>query len=235
MGDVKAPAAQPQLSRRGKPRRSTGDDVRAQILRAIEHYWREHRSGPSIRDIGDRIGVKSTGHIAYHLRVLEADGYVRREPGHSRVIILTRPVGVPLRGTIAAGEPLDQFDANQYEVLDLGSLAAALTALPSGTASDIYALRVRGASMIDDGILNGDYVFIAPSSTATNGAIVVAIQNTANGGQGAATLKRFYREPEGIRLQPANAELTPWFIPAAEWDREWRVQGTVLAVYREYA
>jgi len=235
MSDLRSPASQPHMSSRGRSRRSTGDDTRAQILCAIEHYWREHRSGPSIRDIGDRIGVRSTGHIAYHLHILEEDGYVRREPGLSRVIILTRPVGVPLRGTIAAGEPLDQFDPNQIDMLNLGEFASALSAAPLATTNEIYALRVRGASMIEDGILDGDFVIIAPSPTARNGATVVAIHNNANGGQGAATLKRFFRKDDGVVLQPANSTMQERFIAGAEWDREWFVQGTVVAVHRQYS
>jgi SOS-response transcriptional repressor LexA len=88
--------------------------------------------------------------------------------------------------------------------------------------------------MIDDGILDGDYLLITPSSTVANGAIGVAIHNTANGGRGAATLKRVFRRSDGVQLQPANAELSARYITAEEWDREWSVQGTVVAVYRRY-
>ena len=88
--------------------------------------------------------------------------------------------------------------------------------------------------MIEEGILDGDYVLIAPGSTVASGAIAVAIENSANGGRGAATLKRVFIQQGGVRLQPANRALKARFIAAEEWDREWSVQGTVVALYRRY-
>jgi repressor LexA len=236
MGDRRAPAAHPHSAHAGRPRRRADDGLRAQILSAIEDYWRTHSCPPTIREIGAAVQVTSTGHVAYHVGILEEQGLVRREPGRSRGVRSTRPVGLRVLGTIAAGEPLDQFDAGETELLDFGEIAPALTAAPVAGASEreMYALRVRGTSMIGDGILDGDYVLIAPSPTALNGTIAVVVHKTANGGRGAATLKHVFRRDEGVLLQPANPTLDPWFVPAEEWDREWLVQGTVVAVHRQY-
>jgi len=234
MSNIRGQASQPHTSHAITLRPLAGDDLRRQILRAIDVYWRKHRCPPTIREIGKEIGIASTGHVAYHVRILEQQKLVCHVPGRSRGIMLTRPLGLPLHGTIAAGEPLDQFDPESYELLDLGELTGAMTAFPAGAASEVYALQVRGDSMIEDGILNGDFVLIAPGSTATNGDTVVALQNNANGGLGAATLKRFVRTADGVHLQPANAMHNERFIPGQEWDREWTVQGTLVAVYRQY-
>jgi repressor LexA len=144
----------------------------------------------------------------------------------------TRPTGLSVLGTIAAGEPLEQFDVGETELLELDELASAITSVPAGTGREMYALRVRGTSMIEDGILDGDYILITPGSTYVNGAIAVAVWNTPNGGRGAATVKRVFIRPDSVQLQPANAEFAARIVPAEEWDREWSVQGTVVAVYR---
>jgi repressor LexA len=207
--------------------------LRDRILQAIEAYWHEHGRPPTIREIGAAVAIEATSHIAYHVSILRRKGLLSHEPG-SRGLTPTRPAGLPVLGTIAAGDPLDQFDAGELEMLDLGEVASAMTTVPRNIANGIYALRVRGTSMIEDGILNGDYVLIAPGPTAMNGEIAVATHNSANGGRGAATLKRVFRRDDGVVLQPANVELEPRFIPAKEWGREWTVQGTVVAVYRQF-
>jgi repressor LexA len=97
---------------------------------------------------------------------------------------------------------------------------------------------VKGRSMIEDHILDGDYVVIKPQTTCQNGDIVVALHRTeGSSGQGQATLKRFYQEKEHdrVRLQPANSEMDPIFVPKTEWDREWVVQGKVVAIFRQCA
>jgi repressor LexA len=97
-----------------------------------------------------------------------------------------------------------------------------------------YALVVRGNSMIEDHIRDKDYVVIKPQSTCENGDIVVAV-HLLPPGEGQATLKRFYLEQEQgrVRLQPANSELDPIFIPLSEWEREWQIQGKVVAIFRK--
>lgn len=236
MRTIRAPASQPHRSHNGSRRRTTAGELRDEILRVVEvveAYPQEHGHPPTIREIGAAVEVESTSHVAYHVSVLERQGLVSREPGKSRGITSTRRPGLPILGTIAAGDPLDQFDGGEPDMLDFGEVASVMAAVPRATANGIYALQVRGTSMIEDGILNGDYVLIAPGPTAMNGEIAVATHNVANGGRGAATLKRVYRRDSGIILQPANAELEPRFIPAKEWDDEWTVQGTVVAVYRQ--
>lgn len=213
--------------------RLAADDLRERILQAIEAYPHKHRHPPTIREIGAAVDIESTSHVAYHVSVLKRQDLLRHEPG-SRGLTPARPVGLPVLGTIAAGDPLDQFDGGDPEMLDLGEVASAMTTVPRNIANGIYALRVRGTSMIEDGILNGDFVLILPGPTAMNGEIAVATHNSANGGRGAATLKRVYRGDDGVILQPANAELKPRFIPAREWNSEWTVQGTVVGVYRQY-
>lgn len=234
----------PQASGEGKRRRRSGDDLRLQILDAIEEYQRAHGRPPTIREIGVRVGIAAPSHIRYHVNKLEQWGALKREPGSSRSLVSTRPSRLRVLGTIAAGEPLDLFDPDEPEWLDLAELGRAIAPVASlartgagvGRGSEeIYALRVRGTSMIDDGILDGDFVVIAAAPTVENGAIAVVLENRANGGRGAATLKRVFRSSDGLRLQPANADLEPWLIPAEVWDSEWRVQGALVAVYRRYA
>lgn len=231
-------------SRDRKARRRSGDSLRLRILDAIEAYQREHGRPPTIREIGVQVGIAAPSHVRYHVTKLEEEGYLTREAGSSRSLVSTRPSGVRVLGTIAAGEPLDLFDDDEPEWLELGELGVALppvaglarTGMKSGTGSkEIYALRVRGTSMIEDGILNGDFVLIAPGLTVANGAIAVVLHRRAHGDRGAVTLKRVFRSDEGVCLQPANADLEPRVIAAEEWDREWRVQGRVVAVYRRYA
>ena len=227
-------ASRSQRAVRTRSLRSGSDEVRAAILHAIEEYWREHGRPPTIREIGSAVGITSSGHVAHHVAMLERQGLLTREPGRSRGLLPTRPVGLRVLGTIAAGEPLEQFDSGEGELLELHELATAMTSVPTGMGSDIFALRVRGTSMIEDGILDGDYVFIAHGSMVTNGTIAVAVQNTGNGGRGAATLKRVFIRPGGVLLKPSNAALAARFVTAVEWDRDWTLQGAVVAVYRRY-
>src|SRR5262249_20309909 len=153
-------------------------------------------------------------------------GLLNRVPG-SRGLLPTQPAGLCALGTLAAGDPLDLFDPGAHELLELGEWAHAITRVPPGppsTAQKVYALRVRGSSMIEAGILDGDYVLIAPGPVVANGAIAVVLQQQAHGDRGAATLKRVFRTGDGVCLQPANEALAPRFIGCKEWDREWQVQ-----------
>jgi repressor LexA len=226
-------ARRPRKSESRTPHRQERHDRRAEILHAIENYRHEHGRPPTFREICSLVGVNSTSHVYHHVRELERQGLISREPHRSRGLLPTRPEGLPILGTIAAGEPLEQFDSGEAELLELDELTTAMNSVPGGTGREVYALRVHGTSMIEDGILDGDYVIIAPGSTAVNGAIAVAIQNTANGGRGAATIKRFFKRPDCVQLQPANAALAARIVPAEEWDRDWKVQGTVVAIYRQ--
>jgi repressor LexA len=154
-----------------------------------------------------------------------------------RNFFLAQPFGLPVKGTIAAGVPLDLFDDSEQELLEFGELMSAPPGIPVGWPSslkEIYALRVYGQSMIEDGILDGDYVLIAPAQTVVNGSIAVALHRAGNGDHGAATLKRVFVEDNGVLLQPANPAFAPRRISSEEWDHEWEVQGRVVAVYRRY-
>jgi repressor LexA len=180
---------------------------------------------PTNREIGRALGMPSTGHVNHHLSMLEKKGWITRVPGKSRGIkIIKRPTGIPLRGAIAAGAPLDIYP-------DIPLLQ-----VESSFARDegVYALIVRGQSMIEDYICDGDYVVIKPLPTYHNGDIVVAT-HLQGGVHGSATLKRLFQEKERVRLQPANAEMQPLLISKNEWDREWEVQGKVIAILRHYS
>ena len=131
--------------------------------------------------------------------------------------------GLRVIGSIAAGVPLDYYPDTEVETLDLGE----------HVTGRVYGLIVKGDSMIDDHIASGDFVLIDPNvQNPEDGDIVVATHVDAVTDGGAATLKRFYREAERIRLQPANSTMEPIFIDAEEWDSEWKTQGRVIAVYR---
>ncbi|MBO0791416.1 MAG: repressor LexA [Ktedonobacteraceae bacterium] len=182
---------------------------------------------PTIREIGHAVQITSTGHIAHHLTMLEKKGLIVRESKKSRGMqLVASQSGIPLKGMIAAGAPLDIYP-NVSQRLDVGGSFA--------QGKPVYALLVRGQSMIEDYICDGDYIVIQPGSVCRNGDIVVAT-HMQEGEHGSATLKRFYfeRGQNRVRLQPANAQMDPIFIPKSTWDREWSVQGTVVAVVRQY-
>ncbi len=205
------------------------------LLLFIEQYMREHGRPPTNREIGNGLGIPSTGHVDYHLKALENKGYISRQKRTSRGIQVLGPLhtpigvssgGIPIMGTIAAGQPLDLF-AGHHDVLD--------SINPSTYSEKAYALRVRGNSMIEDGIFDGDYVVIEPTNgEAHTRDIIVATNDNGGGEAGAATLKRFFRDGNRIRLQPANKDYDPIFVDAEEWDQNWEVQGRVAAVVRLY-
>ncbi|SRR5258706_11478675 len=182
---------------------------------------------PTNRELGRELGIFSTGHVNHHLNELEKKGWITRIRGKSRGIKLTKQaIGIPVKGTIAAGVPLDIYpDAPSLLRVDDSWIQA----------EEIYALLVRGDSMIEDSICDGDYVIIQPALTCHDGDIVV-VTHLQGGVNGSATLKRFFleREFERVRLQPANPRMKPIFVPKGEWDCEWSVQGKVIAILRHY-
>ncbi len=198
-------------------------ETQAKIYHFIGEYTRRYGMPPTNREIGEAVHIKSTGHVDYHLTVLDKKGYIHRERRKSRGIRLMRGEevqGLRIAGTIAAGVPLDIYATAQQEALDLGKHTRE------------YVLLVRGQSMIEDHIADGDYVLIDPGAYINDGDIIVATHKTGNAEGGAATLKRIYKEQNHIRLQPANSEMDPIIISPEEWDNEWEVQGKVTAVYR---
>jgi repressor LexA len=199
-------------------------EPQTRIYDFIYEYIRQEGRPPTNREIGQAVGIRSTGHVDHHLTALERKGAITRVRGKSRGIRLTdgQPGSLHVIGAIAAGAPLDYYPDTEQETLDLAEHI-------TGRA---YVLLVKGNSMIDDHIANGDYVLIDPDAPIANGDIVVATHINAVTDGGAATLKRIYREQGHVRLQPANAAIDPIIISASEWDREWQVQGKVIAVYR---
>jgi repressor LexA len=193
----------------------------------IVKYMKSQGMPPTNREIGQAMHIASTGHVDYHLGMLEKRGLIARQPKKSRGIKLMQPPaqGIPLVGAIAAGEPLDIFPASEQPLVDVSSNL--------GDSENAYALVVKGRSMIEDHICDGDYVVVKPQKTCQNGDIVVAV-HMQEGVSGSATLKRFFQEKEHdrVRLQPANSELEPILIPKSVWDREWQVQGKVVAIFR---
>jgi repressor LexA len=167
-------------------------------------------------------------------------GALRRAPG-SRGLLPVRPAGPPLYGDIAAGAPLDVFevlevfDAEDVELLEVEQRARALLDNQRSLKQGVFALRVRGDSMIEDGILDGDYAFIAAGPTVAPGAIAVALHRSANGGHGEVTLKHIDVEADCVRLRPANPAHAVRVIGREEWDQEWTVQGTLVEVRRHYS
>jgi repressor LexA len=197
-------------------------DNQTRIYSFIQEYVARESRPPTNREIGEAVGISSTGHVDYHLTVLEKKGCIVRERKKSRGIRLVEQHarGLVVAGTIAAGQPLEISTSPDSERIDLAAHTRE------------YVLLVRGNSMVDDHIADGDYVLIDRDAYLHDGDIVVATKRSASSDAGAATLKRLYHEPGGIRLQPANSEIHPIHIPARDWDAEWEVQGKVTAVYR---
>jgi repressor LexA len=198
-----------------------------QVLELIAGFVQENGYCPSYEEIGKGLGLASLATVHKHISALEARGYLIRSFNQSRSLELSskyqselgtgrgRPMlEVPLMGRIAAGRPVESVE--NRETVDFGDLVG----------GERYALAVRGESMIEDHICDGDYVLVEKTAQARNGDIVVALVDGAE-----STLKRFYSEPNGVvRLQPANATMEPIRVPAANV----AVQGKVLAVLRKY-
>lgn len=190
------------------------------ILDFFESYTRAHGLSPTLEEIATALGVNKVT-VFGHVAELERKGVlVRAAKGVSRALQLAakpaataRAAELQILGTIAAGAPLETLE--EPESLDLAELT------PPG--ADCYALRVRGDSMIDDGIREGDLVLVERRANAHNGEIVVAVLPDET-----ATLKRFYREGDRVRLQPANPNLQPRIVDAVE------IRGVVLGVLRRY-
>ncbi len=201
-------------------------EIQRRMYDFIVSYMKSEGMPPTNREIGRELSIASTGHVDYHLTMLEKKGLISRQPKKSRGIKLTKQTrGIPVKGAIAAGEPLDILP-DAMDSVDIGQDII--------DSENTYALVVRGRSMIEDHICDGDYVVIKPQSTCQNGDIVVAV-HMQEGISGSATLKRFFQEKEHdrVRLQPANSELDPIFIPRSVWDREWQIQGRVVAIFRQ--
>jgi repressor LexA len=198
-----------------------------QMLEFIGQHLALNDRPPTNREIGQAMGIVSTGHVDYHLSILAKKGYVEREANTSRGLKLTaaadphprkRVHHVPVQGLIAAGAPIEAVSDPNDAIELSGDFAA----------QDAYALRVRGKSMIEDLIDDGDLVIVSPSDTADNGDMVVALLTSAASEHGEATLKRYYRERDRIRLQPSNQSMHPIYARP----QDVQVQGKVIALIR---
>jgi repressor LexA len=194
-----------------------------EILDFLTSYSEQNGYAPSFEEIARQFNYNSLATVHEHLTNLERKGYIRRTPNESRAIEIVPPRGqtgateLPLLGLVAAGQPIETMsDAND-------TIAVPDTLLPRRRS---YVLKVRGRSMIDEQIKDGDYIVVHERAQAENGETVVALV-----GGDSATVKKYYREPGGwIRLQPANAEMTPIRVN----ERDVVVQGVVLGVIRRY-
>jgi repressor LexA len=193
-----------------------------EIFDFIKRYSAGHGYPPTVRDIGKAVGLASSSTVHAHLANLEKLGLLRRDPTKPRAIELldravgtvksiVRPDGLPLIGQVAAGSPI-LAEENIEEYVSVPQMA--------GGDEGEYVLRVRGESMIDAGILPDDYVVVRPQDTAADGEIVVALVGEE------ATVKRFFRESDHIRLQPENASMEPIR------SRDVKVLGRVVGLFR---
>jgi repressor LexA len=198
--------------------------TRETILRFIQNFIDEKGYAPTVRDIVKGCDLSSTSVVQHHLNILEREGHIHRDPQVVRSIQLMEKdiVEVPLLGTIAAGEPIPVPDSDTWvsqteEILKL-------TADVVANKSNIYALKVKGMSMVDALIDDGDIVIIEAVSTTEDGEMAaVWLKNEQE-----VTLKKIYREPRRIRLQPANEQMKPIYVRPENVE----IQGKVVAVFR---
>ena len=204
------------------------DNVRKLILFSIINYMEKYDGrSPTLREIGQDVGIQSLGHISYHLKGLEESYYIERDVHKSRSIKVlknwngssfTNPVA------IAAGPKRTIMSAILKEV----------QLFPNRS----FLLPVEGDSMIGDSIFSGDLLIVDPEVHINDGDIVVATHlDNAGSELGAATVKHLWKDEEGkqIRLQPSNSEMSPLYVDSNEWNNEWKVQGKVIGVIHQFA
>lgn len=198
-----------------------------QILAFLRRFREEKDYPPTVRDILKGCGISSTSVVDYNLKILEREGYIRRDREVSRGIEMLdktqrRIVRIPLLGYIAAGEPIPVPTSDTWEAEPLDTIEVS-SELVRGKEK-VFALKVKGTSMIDALINDGDIVLIQQANTAENGEMVAAWLKK----EGETTLKRFYRERDRIRLQPANTQMKPIFVKPSNIE----IQGKVIEVRR---
>lgn len=193
----------------------------------IADFQQQNGYTPSYQEIGDGLGLSSLATVHKHVTNLEKKGLLTRDYNRSRSIDLLPPKGrlkqsmsintgmvLPLMGRIVAGQPLEAIE--RPESISLADFTR---------SKDVFVLEVSGESMQDEHIVDGDYVLVEKTKIAHNGDIVVALVEGTD-----ATLKRFYREGDKIRLQPSNAKMKPILVPAKDVE----IQGRVIGVLRKY-
>src|SRR6059058_1596083 len=198
-----------------------------QVYDFLQDFIQRNGYSPSFEEIGDGLGLSSLATVHKHISNLEKKGLLSRDYNRSRSIDLLPPKGrlkqamsvstgmvLPLLGRIAAGQPIEAIE--RPETISLADFVR---------SKEVFVLEVRGDSMQDEHILNNDYVLVEKTKVAHNGDIVVALVDGTD-----ATLKRFYREGDKIRLQPSNAKMKPVIVAAANVE----IQGRVIGVLRKY-
>jgi len=221
-------------------------DRQLEVLRFIAREIEERGYPPTIREIGEGLDIASTNGVNDHLKALEKKGYLQRDPAKSRALIPTsqardvlgtgsdnvvslaarrdaarrpsRLVEIPIVGRVAAGQPIlaqEQLEGTVH-----------VDSFFLGTTKKVYALRVQGESMIGDGILSGDYIFVKKQLQADDGEIVVALIDDE------ATVKRVYFEGDRVRFQPSNPRMAPIYVRREDF-RSTMILGVVVGVYRK--
>ncbi len=195
------------------------------ILQLIRDCRVRHGYSPTMQELADQIGVSKVT-VFEHVEALIKKGALTRDPNKARSLSIAdgvvvpdegRPLRFPLVGKIAAGYPIEKVqDHDELDLLDV-------VGPRPGRHGAMFALRVQGESMKDEGILDGDYILVERTDTAGNGDRVVALLPN-----GETTLKTFYREADRIRLQPANPDFQPIFV------KDCKIQGIVRSVLRKY-
>ncbi len=192
-----------------------------EILDYLQDFIQQHGYAPSLEEIGRRFGLSSLATVHKHLTNLQEKGFIKRAWNRSRSVEMIptnsggRAVDLPLLGYVAAGSPIEAVATNET------------IAVPEDLVGrrDTYVLRVRGNSMIDEQICDGDFVIVEDRKTAQNGETVVALLSGSD-----VTLKKLYRENGRVRLQPANPTMQPIYVDPEQL----QVQGVVVGVMRKY-
>lgn len=203
---------------------TSSNKTRQRILKFIRDFIADRGYAPTVRDILKGCKLSSTAVVQHHLNILEREGYIRRDPAVFRSIQLLdmrRTITIPLLGTIAAGEPIPVPTAEtwQNESLETIDIAEDLV-----RGKNIYALKVKGVSMVDALIDDGDIVLLEPTSIVQDGDMVAVWLKDRQ----EVTLKRIFREKKRVRLQPANSLMQPLFTEPENIE----IQGKVVGVIR---
>lgn len=193
-----------------------------QILDFITDFTANHGFAPSLREIGEHLGLSSPATVHAHLENLKAKGFLRKGYNEARSIELkpvkmnwAQALELPLAGLITAGEPIEAVETKETITVPVDLVT---------DKANSYVLKVKGESMIEEGILDGDYVIVERNPSPQSGDVVVALLNNAY-----ATLKKFYREANRIRLQPANSTMKPIYV------KDPLIQGVVRGIIRKFA
>jgi repressor LexA len=217
-------------------------DRQLEVLRFIAEQIEERGYPPTIREIGEALDIRSTNGVNDHLKALEKKGYLQRDPVKSRAVMPTERAREVLGEVMGKVIPLARAGRSSrlIEIPIIGRVAAGLPLLATeqvedtvqidgfflGSAKKVYGLRVQGDSMIGDGILSGDYIFVKKQLHADDGDIVVALIDDE------ATVKRIYFEGDRVRFQPSNPRMAPIYVRRDDF-RTTMILGIVVGLYRK--